>query len=136
MGIFDGAEVIYSYTREQAIEDGVLVDVSEWASDGPDGMIGGFQRGASVVFTSAVWADCQPPARNKIESARGRAHDVLWMAICSAKSYAGEVGAAGSDPLPDPLSLAFAVRIGGRNRRMKLVWTLAEGFTIGYPEDF
>jgi hypothetical protein len=28
-GLWDDAEVIYAYTRAQALEDGVLVDVSE-----------------------------------------------------------------------------------------------------------
>ena len=39
------------YTREQAIEDGVLVDVIDWASSGPDGMLGGFP--VPVVMTRA-----------------------------------------------------------------------------------
>ena len=37
-------EPISIYTRQQAIEDGVLVDVSDWAGSGPDGMLGGFTR--------------------------------------------------------------------------------------------
>ena len=30
---FDGAPIIYSYSRKQAIEDGVLVDLSPWAKE-------------------------------------------------------------------------------------------------------
>jgi hypothetical protein len=30
------------YTRDQALEDGTLIDVSAWAGSGPDGMLGGF----------------------------------------------------------------------------------------------
>ena len=30
---YDGFDVIYTYTREQAIEEGVLIDVSEMASE-------------------------------------------------------------------------------------------------------
>jgi len=32
-GLWDDAEVIYAYTRAQALEDGVLVDVSGMASE-------------------------------------------------------------------------------------------------------
>ena len=41
------------YTREQAIEDGVLVDVTEWAGSGPNGMLGGFS--VPVAMTRALW---------------------------------------------------------------------------------
>ena len=30
---FEDAPVIYSYTRKQAIEDGVLVDLTEWSKE-------------------------------------------------------------------------------------------------------
>lgn len=43
-------EVIYSYTRTQAIEDGVLVDVSETAAEL------GFRL--PVAVTAAVWTRC------------------------------------------------------------------------------
>ncbi|CAJ6925858.1 ISBma1, transposase [Burkholderia pseudomallei] len=42
--------VIFSYTRAQAIADGVLIDVSSAALDV------GFRH--PVALTSAVWADC------------------------------------------------------------------------------
>jgi hypothetical protein len=35
-------EPISVYTRAQAVADGVLVDVTAWASTGPEGMLGGF----------------------------------------------------------------------------------------------
>lgn len=78
------------YTRRQAIEDGVLVDLSAWASSGPEGMIGGFLM--SVAVTQSLWAVIDIDQRNgheeprwkllarqRGESTRGRAHDVLWM---------------------------------------------------------
>lgn len=43
-------DLIYSYTRAQAIEDGVLVDVSELAREA------GFRF--PVAVTRAVWCDC------------------------------------------------------------------------------
>ena len=71
-----GAE-IYSYTREQAIKDGVLVDVTETAKEA------GFQ--VPVALTRAVWVDCVewPAALNKTrgyQDETGRLWDVLWMA--------------------------------------------------------
>ena len=72
--LFDDAPVIYSYTRRQAIEDGVLIDLTEWAK----------QTGFSipVACTAAVWNDyvVPPPGTEELgQSERGRAHDLLWM---------------------------------------------------------
>jgi len=64
--------VISSYSRAQAIEDGVLVDVS-----GPARELG-FKF--PVAVTCGVWASCvEVPKSNHIESEDGRLHDVLWM---------------------------------------------------------
>ena len=46
--IFENEEAIYSYTRQQAIEDGVLIDVSNLAKEA------GFRF--PVAFTRAVWS--------------------------------------------------------------------------------
>lgn len=120
-------EPIYVYTRQQAIEDGVLVDVTEWAGSGPNGMMGGFT--VPVAMTAAVWALCQPP-RNSIEDVRGRAHDVLWMARLAVHVH---LKRACSDPEPH---LPFTVRIGRKNYRLIVAFSGHEGFTIGLPEDF
>ncbi|MBK8270259.1 MAG: hypothetical protein IPK83_18980 [Planctomycetes bacterium] len=64
--------VIYSYTRAQAIEDGVLVDLTEWARET------GFKY--PVACTSEVWHRyISPPAetRELRQSERGRTHDLL-----------------------------------------------------------
>ena len=71
---FAGAPVIFSYTRAQAIEDGVLVDLTEWAKET------GFR--IPVACTAAVWNGyiVPPQETEKLgQSIRGRAHDVLWM---------------------------------------------------------
>ena len=71
---FEDAPVIYSYTRKQAIEDGVLVDLTEWSKET------GFT--IPVACTSAVWNQyIVPPEGTKElgQSERGRAHDLLWM---------------------------------------------------------
>ena len=49
-GFWDDAEIIYVYSRAQAIEDGVLVDVSKQAENM------GFRF--PVAMTATVWEDC------------------------------------------------------------------------------
>ena len=47
-------ELLSVYTRQQATEDGVLVDLTAWASSGPEGMFDGFT--VPVAVTRALWA--------------------------------------------------------------------------------
>src|SRR3990167_6425937 len=74
---FDGAEVISSYSRAQALEDGVLVDVSETAREA------GIRY--PVALTRAVWESCVTvPTRADgspvpCQDERGRLWDVVWM---------------------------------------------------------
>lgn len=71
---FADAPVIFSYTRAQAIEDGVLVDLTAWAKET------GFR--IPVACTSSVWHGyVVPPMRTEGlgQSERGRCHDLLWM---------------------------------------------------------
>lgn len=76
--MFDESDVIYSYTRRQAIEDGVLVEVSREVAGQA-----GFK--CSMALTSAVfqgcveWPKCEPG-----QDELGRLWDVLWMARCAA----------------------------------------------------
>lgn len=76
---FDDAP-IYRYTRMQALEDGVLIDLTRWASET------GFR--IPVACTQAVWSDYIEPPEGTLEvgqSQRGRAHDVLWMLYVAVK---------------------------------------------------
>ncbi len=72
--LFDETDVIFRYTREQAIADGVLLDLTEWARET------GFT--VPVACTAAVWNDYIVPPQEMYQfgqSERGRAHDLLWM---------------------------------------------------------
>lgn len=77
--MFTKDDLIYSYTRRQAIEDGVLVDVSEMA------------RKAGLVYpvavTQAVWAAIEnvPPKLVNVQDTEGRLWDVLYMASIASK---------------------------------------------------
>lgn len=71
-------EPIHVYTRAQAIEDGVLIDVSTTAREA--GIVW------PVAMTAAAWADCvewteQTEARKGYtgQSESGRLWDVVWM---------------------------------------------------------
>lgn len=128
------------YTREQAIDDGVLVDVSEWAGSGPDGMMGGFR--VPVAFTRSLWdhadldADDHAPwrrlARQRGESVRGRAHDVLWMASIAARR----------NPGTDCVQFSVLMTMEGKRSRLVSRRVLLEaridgdGVVIGLPGDF
>jgi len=70
----DDLEIIYSYTRQQAIEDGVLIDVSNTAVEV------GIKH--PVAVTAALWIRyIEPDAKLKPfgQSIEGRLWDVLWM---------------------------------------------------------
>lgn len=73
---------IYSYTRAQAIDDGVLVDVTQTAHEA------GFKL--PVAMTSAAWADtvkwtATDSKRQTPQDESGRLCDVLWMAYLAAR---------------------------------------------------
>ena len=82
--LFNQGDLIHSYTRAEAIADGVLVDVSEWAS-ATTGFHGGFT--VPVAVTAAVLADLLaiPAHLEGVQDERGRAHDLLFMASLAAR---------------------------------------------------
>ena len=83
--MFKEADVIYSYTRVQAIEDGVLIDVSETAKEA------GIKY--PVALTAAVWGGIVEPdevAKSHGESIAGRLWDLLFMFRVAAKRNSGD----------------------------------------------
>ncbi len=81
--LFTHKDVIFTYTRVQAIEDGVLVDVTHIAQEA------GFVW--PVAVTAAVWALIHdiPPRFQGIQDVEGRLWDVVWSASCAARRNAG-----------------------------------------------
>jgi len=76
-------EVIYSYTRAQAIGDGVLIDATEMAREA------GFKW--PVALTVAAWSDCVAwsDADNECQvyqDQSGRLWDVLFMASFAVRT--------------------------------------------------
>jgi len=66
--------VIFSYTRAQAIEDGVLVDITSWAKESGFTCPVAITRGAYDTTIAVSEAE-----KALGQSVRGRGHDVLWM---------------------------------------------------------
>ena len=74
-------EVISCYSRAQALEDGVLVDLSEWARET------GIRF--PVACTAELWSKIEAPKRSN-QDTRGRAHDVLCLLAFAARRMAGD----------------------------------------------
>lgn len=99
--------VIYAYTRADAIADGALVDVSQTAREA------GFRL--PVAMSAAAWADCvewseADSQRQTHQDEPGRLWDVLWMAAITARKAHGQ---------RVPFQF-YRVRRGGRGTRPKL----------------
>ena len=124
-------DLIHAYSRAQALADGVLVDVTKEA--GPDGMLGGFA--IPVAVTAALWSAIEsiPQSLAGIADARGRLHDVLWMAALAARRHRERSAARFLVHLPS---------CGTRKRTRELLLHVGPGdrgepvVTIGFPEDF
>jgi hypothetical protein len=126
---FEGAEIISSYSRAQAIEDGQLVDVSEIAKEA------GLRW--PTVITAAVWAmieDIPAGLRGSCQDVKGRLWDVLWMA-----KWAAHNAPDGTDLVPYELKLPTS---GTRKVKVTLWLHCGPGddpepvLTIMTPEDY
>jgi hypothetical protein len=82
--LFSDADLIHSYTRAQAIEDGGLVDVTETAKEA------GFKVHAAL--TAAAWGDCVAWGSHlgTHQDEAGRLWDVLTMALHAARTHRGD----------------------------------------------
>lgn len=83
--LFEEADIVYAYSRAQAIADGVLVDVSDKARE----------AGISfpVAITAGLWNGYIVPAEASslhCQSITGRLWDTLWLFRCAAKGFSGD----------------------------------------------
>jgi hypothetical protein len=116
--------VIFSYTRAQAIEDGVLVDLSEM-----DGAKGAFKY--PLACTAAVWAIIDKAVNNPkhCNDLAGVLHDISWMARFGRSL--------------DQSTTLFQVIIKGAGRKSKFTFKIVCGpgdnaeptLTIMLPEE-
>lgn len=97
-------DLVHSYTRAQAIADGLLIDVSDMAREA------GFR--SAVALTAQAWADCVEWAdadsiRQVTQDEAGRLWDVLWLAhLAARRAQSGRV-----------IFELFRVPRGGRGQR-------------------
>ena len=87
--LFENAPVIFSYTRAQAIEDGVLVDLTVWAKET------GFRIPVACTATVRHQYIVPPEGTKELgQSERGRTHDLLWMLFNAIKASTSSGGDA------------------------------------------
>lgn len=84
-GFWDDAEIISVYTRAQAIEDGILVDLSQFKEPAE----AGFKF--PMACTAAVWALIDPSDMAPGNSITGRLWDLCWMMKNAARRARGSV---------------------------------------------
>jgi len=129
---FFGA-VIYSYTRAQAIEDGVLVEVTEVAKGT------GFKL--PVVITEALHNRLTPSNADQSlgQDYDGRLWDVLWLA-----AFTIQLADRGTDTVNFTVALQEVDARSGQPKMTDLHIRAVCGpgddgepvVTIGFPEDF
>jgi len=103
-------DVVYAYTRAQALEDGFLVDVSEVAAEA--------RFTVPVALTRALWEDCVAWAdddtkRQTYQDEAGRLWDVVYMASLAAQQAAAR-------GLSEVCYSIYRVPRGGRGVRARL----------------
>jgi hypothetical protein len=95
--MFDNADLIHSYSRKEAVADGVLIDVSATAREA------GIKF--PVALTAAAWARCVAvPPGVQCQDEAGRLWDVLTMFRLAARRTNGD-------------RLTFGVHVRSDNRR-------------------
>jgi hypothetical protein len=115
-------QIISRYTRGQAIDDGVLVEVTEQAKE--TGLL------LPTVITDHLHNVLEDIPEDSLgQDYRGRLHDVLWMAYLKLRGLKRK-GIEESD-----FPAKFEVIIDGQTHSL---WIDADGdgFTIMYPEDY
>lgn len=114
--MFEQDDLIFRYTRADALKDGVLMDAGAMANEA------GFR--VPVALTAKVWASCVGWSADERtpQDESGRLWGVLWMASWAARAAARRSQTA---------RVAFEVYVvprGGRRRRLTaLVLVLGPG---------
>ena len=122
MDAFQDFELISSYSRQQAIEDGVLVDVTVQARE--TGIL------LPTVLTDHLHHVLEEiPAGSLGQDYRGRLYDVLWMTFLKLKSFGGKKLTEVEFPAE------VKVIVDGTTHTLWIVID-GDGLTIMYPEDY
>lgn len=128
-GLF--GEPTLAYTRAQALEDGILVDVSELAQEA------GFRF--PVAVTRGAWADCvewsdQDSEKQVCQDQVARLWDVLWLAAHAARRSVGNrltfqihrVPRNGHATAPEEVTLQMLIGPGDRGEPVMTILQIGE----------
>ena len=123
-------KTIYAYTREQAIQDGVLNDVTNTS----EAKEAGFK--IPICLTVGVQALCEVPVGLEgIQDYKGRLWDTLWMAVNAYRRWKSNPD--DNDGRILPYAVIYQT---GKNRKITkdlwLVFNEREGFTVMLPEEY
>ncbi len=81
--MFNESDIIHRYTRKEALEDGVLIDVSKVAQEA------GIKYPTAV--TSTVWGDfVRVPEGVVTQDEQGRLWDIIWLLRLAIQQSHGE----------------------------------------------
>ena len=128
-------ETIYSYTRKEAIEDGILVDISETK----EAKEAGFK--IPVCLTVGVHALAEvPEGMNGFQDYAGRLWDTVYMATYAVREKKRQ-GASSEDMEIVPFKVAYSMPAKTKEFKqvtfdLWLVFNKYEGFTIMLPEEY
>lgn len=122
-GMWDGFEVIHTYSARDALKDGTFVDISEYAKEN------GFRY--RVLTTRKVIDRCTPSKEEEEregQSFSGRMHDMLWMAYLAARK------SSGSDEITS-FQVSFRDVVKHRSRdKIETLWAVVEPIAPDDPE--
>lgn len=133
-GLFEDAPVIHSYSRQDAIEDGVLIECPQDLSREAGFVI-------PIAFTAAAWADAvawtdgDNHRKGTYQDQDGRLWDVLWMARHAATTASScdraaftvyRVPRAGRALTPRPTQLVAHIGPGDHGEPVLTVMTPGE----------
>lgn len=123
-------KVICTYSRQQAVDDGVLVEIPEELKKNA-----GFKT--PVIMTQSVHNLCEVPSGMEgSQDYTGRLWDVLWMAILAFRKA---IKKGGDEARLVHFEVIFQNKTslnGHTTEKLWMVFTEHEGFTIMKPEDY
>ncbi len=124
--IFDDTEIAYRYTREQAIEDGVIVDLTN------NSLVKEAGLKIPVAVTSGVFNLLQPPKELEIyQDFNGRLWDLLTLAKLEVKRIIKQEDWFGT------FKVIFQVSPGKKElKEFFITFNELEGFTIMLPSEY
>jgi len=123
--MFDETDLIYEYTPQQAVDDGVYVDCREepWR----DVTAQHLGPTLPVYMTQGVYGLIEEAVQQGRQDPKGIWHDILSVAL-----------GLGSRPLPENEAVRVPVRIGRRSAdlRIRLSGSRSDGYvTVYLPEE-